>query len=92
MTELTIHRCTGLRLARTFVSNGNMVALAITDSHGVKTEIILYNLPAAVTQKLDAFRDADTQDFADEGTDVATELPDSRMWASSAALHAAQGE
>jgi hypothetical protein len=62
MTEITIHHCTGLRLARTFVSNSNSVTLGI-EHDGGETEIVLYNLPAAVTEKLDVLRDADTQDF-----------------------------
>jgi membrane protein required for beta-lactamase induction len=74
MTELTIHHCTGLRLVRTFVSNGNSVTLGIIDSRGGVTEIVLYNLPAEVTEKLDALRDADTQDFHDAEHPVAREL------------------
>jgi hypothetical protein len=74
MTEITIHRCTGLRLVRTFASNGNSVTLGITDCHGGETEIVLYGLPAEVTDKLNILRDADTQDFRDAGTDVATDL------------------
>jgi hypothetical protein len=73
MTEITIHHCTGLRLARTFVSNSNSVTLGI-EHDGGETEIVLYNLPAAVTEKLDALRDADTQDFHDDEHPVAREL------------------
>jgi hypothetical protein len=66
MTEITIHRCTSLRLVRTFVSNGNNVTLGIIDSNGGKTEIVLYNLPPEVTEKLNVLRDAETEDFDDE--------------------------
>jgi hypothetical protein len=74
MTELVIHRCTNLRLVRTFISNGNSVTLGIKHDGG-ETEIVLYDLPAAVTDKLGVLRDADTQDyFPDDEHPVAREL------------------
>lgn len=66
--DLTLHRCTNVRLARTFISNGNSVTLAI-EHNGVVTDITMYNLPAEITAKFEQFRDEKTLDFTEADCD-----------------------
>jgi hypothetical protein len=63
--NLMFHRCTNVRLASTFVRNGNSVQLVITHD-GNDTEITLYDLPVELTEKFERFRDKWTHDYKDE--------------------------
>ena len=65
-THVTIHNCENVRLSYTFRSGAIEV---VVEHDGGKTEITLYDLPAAVIKKFEVFRDDDTVDcgsFDDE--------------------------
>ena len=59
--HITFHDCSGVRLASTYVDNSNSVTLEITNGEGV-TAVTLYGLPKKFTERLNALRDAETND------------------------------
>lgn len=60
--NIIIHRGRNVRLAHTFKSNANSVALVVEAADG-QHEIVFYGLPEEVTAKFEAFRDSDTHDM-----------------------------
>ena len=55
--EMTFYRCVGLRVESSFPENANGVSLEISylerrDGEARKIEIVLYELPKAITDKL----------------------------------------
>lgn len=73
-TQITVHHCVNVRLDRTYVQNANSVSLEIETDED-KIDITLFDLPAEVTDKLAALRDADTQDHKDrDETNIGPEL------------------
>ncbi|HEY2530252.1 MAG TPA: hypothetical protein VGJ20_20340 [Xanthobacteraceae bacterium] len=63
--QITMHRCNAVRLASTFVSNGNSVCLEVENRDGQTMEITLYDLPHEITAKFAVFRDGATKDYQD---------------------------
>lgn len=64
--EIVLHRCTNIRVERTFVSNCNSITLQIEQRGGQTYEITLYDLPEEVTAKLAGLRYDGTLDFDDK--------------------------
>lgn len=73
-TDIAFHRCSNFRLERTYRTNANSVTLAI-EHDGQTTEITLYELPKEITDKFEAFRDAETSDYVDTEKRAAFEQP-----------------